>query len=279
MTKIFRLTLRLFLLALALPILNSTPARANGVSVDIDSGQPLSGRVYDTIPNGGYDDYYIYLPNSAALAVAFNNTGTPAFDPIIQVYDPSGTYENTCSYGTMLECRFAYSGDPGMWKVRVSHWGGGLTGGNYIGTVVVVPADTSISSGNAGGVMTPSDVYSGDVNYGAIDVYRFQGQAGANFSANLTLTGTGSWLPSTVIFNSSGSYVGTTSVVGTAMQNDVYSVIVYKWGGTSTQTSYTISVSGTGVWPAPGSEDTELGVLMEPEVGHGETEVYAGVQA
>jgi hypothetical protein len=33
------------------------------------------------------------------------------------------------------------------------------------------------------------------------------------------------------------------------------------------------------IWPAPGSEDTELGVLMEPEVGHGETEVYAGVQA
>ena len=33
------------------------------------------------------------------------------------------------------------------------------------------------------------------------------------------------------------------------------------------------------VWPAPGSEDTELGVLMELEVGHGETEVYARVQA
>jgi hypothetical protein len=32
-------------------------------------------------------------------------------------------------------------------------------------------------------------------------------------------------------------------------------------------------------WPAPGSEDTELGVLMELEVCHGETEVYAGVQA
>jgi hypothetical protein len=32
-------------------------------------------------------------------------------------------------------------------------------------------------------------------------------------------------------------------------------------------------------WPAPGSEDTELGVLMELEVGHGETEVYPGVQA
>ena len=33
------------------------------------------------------------------------------------------------------------------------------------------------------------------------------------------------------------------------------------------------------IWPAPGSADTELGVLMEPEVGHGETEVYARVQA
>jgi len=33
------------------------------------------------------------------------------------------------------------------------------------------------------------------------------------------------------------------------------------------------------IWPAPGSEDTELGVLMELEVGHGETEVYPRVQA
>jgi type I site-specific restriction endonuclease len=33
------------------------------------------------------------------------------------------------------------------------------------------------------------------------------------------------------------------------------------------------------VWPAPGSEDTELGVLMGPEVRHGEAEVYARVQA
>ena len=32
-------------------------------------------------------------------------------------------------------------------------------------------------------------------------------------------------------------------------------------------------------WPAPGSEDTKLGVLMEREVRHGATEVYAGVQA
>jgi hypothetical protein len=31
-------------------------------------------------------------------------------------------------------------------------------------------------------------------------------------------------------------------------------------------------------WPAPDSEDTELGVFMEPEVSHGETKVYPGVQ-
>ena len=35
----------------------------------------------------------------------------------------------------------------------------------------------------------------------------------------------------------------------------------------------------TELWPAPGSADTELGVLMEPEVCHGETEVYTRVQA
>ena len=32
-------------------------------------------------------------------------------------------------------------------------------------------------------------------------------------------------------------------------------------------------------WAAAGSEDTELGVLMELEVGHGATEIYARVQA
>jgi hypothetical protein len=32
-------------------------------------------------------------------------------------------------------------------------------------------------------------------------------------------------------------------------------------------------------WPAPVFEDTKFGVTMGPEVGHGETEVYAGVQA
>ena len=40
-----------------------------------------------------------------------------------------------------------------------------------------------------------------------------------------------------------------------------------------------IEAQGLIRWPAPGSEDTELGVLMELEVGHGETEVYPRVQA
>ena len=33
------------------------------------------------------------------------------------------------------------------------------------------------------------------------------------------------------------------------------------------------------IWPAPGSEDTKFGVTMGLEVGHGEAEVYTGVQA
>jgi hypothetical protein len=38
-------------------------------------------------------------------------------------------------------------------------------------------------------------------------------------------------------------------------------------------------VGGCAYWAAPGSADTELGVLMEPEVSHGEAEVYTRVQA
>ena len=33
------------------------------------------------------------------------------------------------------------------------------------------------------------------------------------------------------------------------------------------------------LWPAAGSTDTELGVMMEPEVCHGEAEVYTRIQA
>ena len=44
--------------------------------------------------------------------------------------------------------------------------------------------------------------------------------------------------------------------------------------------SFGADPSGNGyLWPAPGSEDTELGVFMGPEVSHGERKAYAGVQA
>jgi hypothetical protein len=38
-----------------------------------------------------------------------------------------------------------------------------------------------------------------------------------------------------------------------------------------------VSTEETDDWPAPGSEDTKLGVLMELEVRHGEAEVHARV--
>jgi hypothetical protein len=40
-----------------------------------------------------------------------------------------------------------------------------------------------------------------------------------------------------------------------------------------------IKSSNSVIWPAPGSADTELGVLMGPEVSHGEAKIYARVQA
>jgi hypothetical protein len=53
----------------------------------------------------------------------------------------------------------------------------------------------------------------------------------------------------------------------------------FDHGSTSPRTTILQSPSRPPDWPAPGSEDTELGVLMELEVGHGETEVYPRVQA
>jgi DNA-binding HxlR family transcriptional regulator len=40
-----------------------------------------------------------------------------------------------------------------------------------------------------------------------------------------------------------------------------------------------LDLTGDKGWPAPGSEDTELGVFMRPEVCHGATKVHAGIQA
>jgi hypothetical protein len=48
-------------------------------------------------------------------------------------------------------------------------------------------------------------------------------------------------------------------------------------GKTSIERQFIVLLLGWQDWPAPGSEDTELGVLLEPEVAHGEAEVYAGV--
>jgi hypothetical protein len=45
-------------------------------------------------------------------------------------------------------------------------------------------------------------------------------------------------------------------------------------GGRATIHAPSCLLQNLQVWPAPGSEDTELGVLMELEVGHGETKVY-----
>jgi hypothetical protein len=48
---------------------------------------------------------------------------------------------------------------------------------------------------------------------------------------------------------------------------------------TATYLKEYLQTANTFDWPAPGSEDTELGVFMGPEVSHGETKIYARVQA
>jgi len=59
--------------------------------------------------------------------------------------------------------------------------------------------------------------------------------------------------------------------------NEEQLTLIYRFDNDQAQTRAVLLHSGQ-VWPAPGSEGTELGVLMELEVDHGTTEVYAGVQ-
>jgi hypothetical protein len=87
-------------------------------------------------------------------------------------------------------------------------------------------------------------------------------------------------------------HLGSTNVVTDANQNLVQTLDYYPYGGIRISSAASTNEKrkfigqfsdDTGLdylkWPAPGSEDTELGVLMELEVGHGETEVYPRVQA
>ena len=52
-----------------------------------------------------------------------------------------------------------------------------------------------------------------------------------------------------------------------------------NFSGSITRDRRFLGIVIASAWPAPGSEDTELGAFMEPEVSHGETTVYARVQA
>jgi hypothetical protein len=67
--------------------------------------------------------------------------------------------------------------------------------------------------------------------------------------------------------------LGAADEIGQKLLIDVHAALVFR------QVSLVVGFQEDLNWPAPGSEDTELGVLMELEVGHGETEVHAGIQA
>jgi DNA-binding transcriptional regulator LsrR (DeoR family) len=54
--------------------------------------------------------------------------------------------------------------------------------------------------------------------------------------------------------------------------------LVNVWDNAAME-SFFSSLKTERTWAAAGSKDTELGVKMEPEVGHGATEIYPRVQA
>lgn len=250
----YRFALRLLSLVLLFTLAETPAGHANGVSETVQSGQPVSGQVIDTIANGGYDDYYIYLSAPSSIVFAFTATGSPGFDVIATLIDPNGVGKGSCSYSSVIECRYYINSTqtPGLWKVRISHWEGGLTGGYYAGKIVAVPAASSVSGGGAGGALVPGETISGSVDYGDLAVYRFQGVSGAAW-ALFTLTGSDI---NAIVFDSAGGGHGSAGV--SHPTNQVYTMVLNRWGGTNT--NYTITLTpGAGVAPsADGKSDGGL---------------------
>lgn len=245
----------LFLFALTL---HAHPVLANGINEDISSGQYITGNVVNTVANGGYDDYYIYAPASAYIivSIAENNSGHH-WDPEADVYKPNGASAASCSNSYYYVCNVSTgAGNGGTWHIRVIHFGGGLTYGDYRLIVDVPSSQTSVADGSGGGTMIPDgSSYSGTDYRSDTDMFRFQGIAGSGHSASVNLTITsGTWDPQVRIYNAAGFNVASgssntnfsTTVGGTSMVTGPYEVAVYKASGGDTTNGYSLTLTGTG---------------------------------
>lgn len=222
----------------------------------------MTGSVTGTAPTGE-DDYYLYVPAGGSIMVSFAEVGAHSFDVAVDLYNPSGTLETGTFDPYYGSIQYNYMVTAGNWKIAVTHWGGGMTGGNYWLTAMSLPGAVSVSGGNAGGQMVYGASYSGSNTRGQVDTYTFNGISGAGKSVTFTVTRTGTWSPEIYVYSPSGAELGGTYgasnlsyTQSTAAASGIYTVLIFRSYYLDNTGGYTLSGSGTGMGiPPQGKRD------------------------
>lgn len=241
-----------FVLAAILPLILSGIAHANGVSQNIENGDVQSSSV-----TGASPDNYYYDSTAGRVLLSDASDTSATFYPWIQLKRPNGalhaqSFGNYGAWTTALGS--ATSANSGTWNAREDNYYGSGSGG-YSATAVESITPGSLAGPRNGGGMIPSKTESGSVSLGNVDVFHFDGVAGATVNVSLT-GGGGSNIPYVTIYNPSGA-IPTGGILYTASSTSssftaaagTYTVAVQKYYDDSANVSYTVGISGAGAAP------------------------------
>ncbi|MFN3828413.1 MAG: DUF6531 domain-containing protein [Micavibrio sp.] len=220
-----------------------------GVSGSIENGQIVSGN----IPNNTTIDSYTFTVDAGdVIAVSVSEIGTDTdFKPKVQLKKPNGT-SGGAGQGNFY-ARWVTSGAvAGTWTVEVTRYDNKTTGGDYELIMVKVPGALSISGGNSGGVMYPGQTYSGTIVRGDVDIWTFVGGSTSPVAITGTITGGSGFRSYFQAYDANGTskgaiYPTTTATlnVGSIVNGDTYTVLVYKGEQNDVTGTYTISATSS----------------------------------
>ncbi len=267
----------------AAPATQTADADGNGGA--IASGQTKAG----TINHFGDLDVYTFTAAAGQTFIADigDATSSSAYQPYMNVYDPSGTPAGSGSgyyYGT------GYAGDyrtntsakvtvsaasAGSYTIVVQDRAGAETGGTYDLEVAAAPATQAADADGDGGKITSGQTKAGTINhYGDLDIYTFTAAAGQTFIADLgDATSSSAYQPYVNVYDPSGAPAGSGSgyYYGTGYAGDyrnstsaevtvsaanagTYTIVVQDRAGAETGGTYDLEVAAAPATQAPDAD-------------------------
>jgi hypothetical protein len=235
-----------FLPLVILICLSITPAHADGVSGSITNGQTVNGALTRT----GVDTYTFKVISESAFVVSLSQVGPhdEAFLPGITLIGP-GSSEIRFRARPLFTILRQESAAEGTWSVKVDQKGPDATTGSYALTLVQIPSTIPVSSGIAGGALSPGVASSDTNSRGKIDIWTFNGVIGRTETLTLNQTGGNGFVPEIAVVSPTGDAVGGTSC-DTGCTLDVpitkggtYTVVALKHDDNDVTGTYSLSVN------------------------------------